>query len=365
MTEDFRPVIQNHPFLSFLHRQTFRLYWVGGGVRDWLLFHRYPTDWDFATPDDPIRIAHHLEREGWGQILQTTPLGTVTLQGDIGRVDLARFRKERYPSPGALPEVSFTSNIEEDLHRRDFTVNAMAVNLSGKNWGELIDCFQGISDLKRRLLRPIHPHSFRDDPTRMFRGIRYTVRLKFRPSSSFYRQIRLYRDVLYQVSFARIRNEWMRIAVEKHRAGMVRRIARWGLGVPPTSLPSRGLRCVDRLIDYHEDAWIWFFLLIWWHVGQFPPLPEHLTRKERRLLRELTHLQRPLRPSSFARLLLRYPTETWPLWGCIVGWPRPSSLNQFIPPSGKVLIQQEVDPHSISRIREEWLVQQLNRRWPF
>ncbi len=362
---DFRKVIRQHPFLEFIHRRGFPLYWVGGGVRDWLLFQEYPRDWDFTTPEDPRSIGEALAREGWGRVVQTSPLGTVKIVGDVGEIDVARFRKETYPHPGALPQVTFTRSLEEDLWRRDFTVNAMAVSLTGSDWGTLWDPSGGLEDLARRRLHPLHPHSFRDDPTRMFRGIRYAVRLGFRLSASFYRQLREYRGVLDRVSFARIRREWMRMVQEERRRDMVRRVARWGLRVPAVSVPAPLLRCVDRLAPRTESAWIWFFMLIWKSARKEPPALEHLTREERRRLEGLKVLLRVRTPEAFAGFLLRQPEETWALWGCLLEWPRPDQLRRWVPPPGRVWIAQGIPPQQVTRARMEWLAARLRRRWPF
>jgi tRNA nucleotidyltransferase (CCA-adding enzyme) len=92
------------------------------------------------------------------------------------RIDLARTRSEKYPRPGALPDVE-PAGIETDLGRRDFTINAMAVPLADPD--TLLDPFNGVADLERRVLRALHPKSFRDDPTRAIRAARYAARLGF------------------------------------------------------------------------------------------------------------------------------------------------------------------------------------------
>jgi tRNA nucleotidyltransferase (CCA-adding enzyme) len=114
-----------------------------------------------------------------------TPDGT-----RIGRLDIATARRERYGMPGALPDVS-PAGIDEDLGRRDFSVNAMSVALAPSAWGRLLDPFGGQRDVAARRLRVLHPLSFVEDPTRIFRGARYAARLGLKPDAGFVRALAL------------------------------------------------------------------------------------------------------------------------------------------------------------------------------
>src|SRR5262249_34393683 len=112
--------------------------------------------------------------------------GTASIEGGrgpggapLGRIDVASARTERYDTPGALPIVS-PATIEHDLRRRDFSVNALAVALGPSSFGRLTDPLGGRLDLGKRRLRPLHPLSFVEDPTRIFRSARYSARLGFR-----------------------------------------------------------------------------------------------------------------------------------------------------------------------------------------
>jgi tRNA nucleotidyltransferase (CCA-adding enzyme) len=172
---------------------------VGGFVRDRLLARaaaRVP-DLDLVVEGDGIGFGRRLAEETGGHLMVHTAFGTATLEGGttpdgtrIGRVDIAMARRERYGVPGALPEVS-PGTIDEDLGRRDFSVNAMCVALAPSAWGGLLDPFGGQRDLAARRLRPLHPLSFVEDPTRIFRGARYAVRLGLRPDARFRRALTL------------------------------------------------------------------------------------------------------------------------------------------------------------------------------
>src|SRR6202034_648096 len=107
--------------------------------------------------------------------------------GDL-RCDLARSRSETYPRPGALPQPR-PAPIEQDLLRRDFTVNALALAISGDRAGELLSAPQALDDLDARRLRVLHRRSFRDDPTRLLRMVRYASRLGFTVSAETYASV--------------------------------------------------------------------------------------------------------------------------------------------------------------------------------
>jgi tRNA nucleotidyltransferase (CCA-adding enzyme) len=149
------------------------LFLVGGAVRDLLLGGR-PFDLDLVVEGDPRRI---VERLG-GEVLSHDRFGTSTVTVAGFAYDIARARRETYPHPGALPEVE-PASLEEDLRRRDFTVNAIALALGGERPGELRSFPGALDDLDERRLRVLHPRSFLDDPTRLFRLARYRGRLGF------------------------------------------------------------------------------------------------------------------------------------------------------------------------------------------
>ncbi|MEP6769819.1 MAG: hypothetical protein ABJC61_14190 [Acidobacteriota bacterium] len=150
---------------------------VGGVVRDRLLNVRDAgRDVDVTVEGDAIALARRAARSSGLTLKVHERFGTATLSMPGGwSVDLARSRREIYRRPGALPEVS-AATLEEDLARRDFTVNAMAVELSEPEV-RFHDPFGGAADLERRLLRVLHARSFEDDPTRALRAVRYANRL--------------------------------------------------------------------------------------------------------------------------------------------------------------------------------------------
>ena len=158
-------------------RQGRSLYLVGGVVRD-LLLERTNLDLDLVVEGDAISLASQLAASYQAEITTHPHFGTAKLKWDRWSVDLATARSETYPWPGALPRVK-PGSLESDLWRRDFTVNAMAVQLDPGHYGELIDRYRGRYDLEHKLIRVLHGKSFTDDATRIWRGLRYEQRLNF------------------------------------------------------------------------------------------------------------------------------------------------------------------------------------------
>ena len=155
------------------------LYLVGGVVRD-LLLKRSNWDLDLTVEGDGVSFAGLVtKRYGTGRALFER-FATARLHFRDGlKVDVASTRRESYAMPAALPDV-MSASLDEDLFRRDFTINAMAIQLNMSHWGELHDPYGGQRDLKHKTLRVLHDRSFVDDPTRIFRAIRFSERFGFR-----------------------------------------------------------------------------------------------------------------------------------------------------------------------------------------
>src|SRR6185369_15378713 len=158
-----------------------RAYLVGGLVRD-LRRGATPSrrDLDIVVEGDGPALAQRLAHALGGSVVEHRRFLTASVETPkLGKIDVATSRSERYESPGALPRV-LPAGIAEDLRRRDFTVNAMAIELSSGEFG-LIDPLGGRLDLARRRLRVLHPLSYVEDPTRIFRAARYAARLGLAP----------------------------------------------------------------------------------------------------------------------------------------------------------------------------------------
>jgi tRNA nucleotidyltransferase (CCA-adding enzyme) len=150
---------------------------VGGAVRD-ALRGQVPRELDLVVEGDAVAVARRAAERVGGKLTAHERFGTATITADGFSFDLASSRRERYPRPGALPEVELGATLSEDLARRDFTVNAIAVSLAD---GALTAWPGAREDLDAGVLRVLHDRSFIDDPTRMLRLVRYAARLDFAP----------------------------------------------------------------------------------------------------------------------------------------------------------------------------------------
>ena len=175
------------PFSSLLQKagelaegRHVRVYAVGGFVRDLLL--GIPNlDLDLVVEGDGIRFAKALAQRYRARVTTHDRFSTATVTLADGQTfDVATARTESYASPAALPTVQ-RSSLREDLRRRDFTINTLAIRLNADHFGELVDLHGGLRDLQNKTIRVLHGLSFIDDPTRVFRAIRLEQRLGFQP----------------------------------------------------------------------------------------------------------------------------------------------------------------------------------------
>ena len=210
--------------------KAFSVYLVGGFVRDLLLGVKN-FDLDLVVEGDGISFARHLVKRLGGKVTAHKRFGTAVaaLSGGI-KIDVASARREFYKFPGALPAVE-QGSLREDLYRRDFTINAMAIRLNPKRYGELVDFFGGWRDLKRRLIKVLHKRSFIEDPTRIFRAIRFQGRYGFsldRSSEQFLRDA-LKLEIFTRLSKERIREEVIAILREPEPKNAVLSLGRLGV----------------------------------------------------------------------------------------------------------------------------------------
>ena len=216
------------------HRRGLSLYLVGGGIRD-LLLGRSHLDVDLAVEGDAASLAEELAAAGRARLVIHPRFGTASLRAPDIRLDLAQTRDEHYDRPGALPSVR-PAAIAQDLARRDFTVNALALGLAGEQAGLLLDPYGGQRDLAARRLRVLHERSFQDDATRILRGLRYEGRLGFRFEATTQRL--LCRDLPYleTISGPRLRRELLAILAEERPERILARAQ--SLGVLPALHPA-------------------------------------------------------------------------------------------------------------------------------
>ncbi len=206
------------------------VYLVGGMVRD-LLLGRPNEDVDLVVEGDGIQFARALADEARGRSHPHAPfLTAVVTLPDGNRVDVASARTEFYRTPAALPEVA-TSLIRQDLYRRDFTINALAIALAGDRHGELVDFFGGRKDLHRKEIRVLHSLSFIDDPTRAIRAVRYARRLGFKiaPDTRNLIATAIHEGMFDRLSGQRLRRELEHLLDESHPTPSLALLAELGL----------------------------------------------------------------------------------------------------------------------------------------
>ena len=205
-------------------------YLIGGSVRDFLL-KRPSLDIDIVIEGDALRVAETM-CERWNGTLEVHPqFGTATVTSeniDVPKVDFVTARRETYQGAGTLPIVQ-RGSISDDLHRRDFSINALAMRLDTDAFGTIVDETGGLADLEAGIVRVLHKRSFIDDPTRIFRAARYAGRYDFRIAETDTVLIQEALPVLVQLSGERIRNEIDRVLLEKHADRIVQHLTHLGV----------------------------------------------------------------------------------------------------------------------------------------
>jgi tRNA nucleotidyltransferase (CCA-adding enzyme) len=223
---------------------------VGGTVRD-ILLGEPSFDVDIAVEGDAIALARSISLQLGGRVRAHEKFGTaVVLYGDAQRVDVVTARTEFYDAPAALPSVEHAT-IRDDLHRRDFTINAMAASLKGDDFGRLVDPFGGRRDLVAGRIRVLHNLSFIDDPTRIFRAVRYENRYGFRMDEHTARLARgcIEMGLVGDLSSTRLLDELEALLGEGEVEHSVLRLAELGAAAaihPHLAADEEGVRLIRR-----------------------------------------------------------------------------------------------------------------------
>lgn len=256
----------------------YSVYGVGGFVRD-LLMRVENYDVDIVVEGDGIRLAEEFAQRFHCRIRTHKKFGTaLVLFSDGLKVDVATARLEVYDSPAALPTVE-RGSIKADLYRRDFTINALAVHLNPRSFGELIDFFGGVKDIKERMIRVLHNLSFIEDPTRVFRAIRFEQRFKFQIAKHTHHLMRnaVKMKIFDRLSGGRILSEFILICQEENPIPALRRMRDFQLFSvfhPKLQLGEEAFALFDQihhviswfdllfLEERYERWWIYFYGLI-------------------------------------------------------------------------------------------------------
>ncbi len=241
------------------HDQQVRLYVVGGFVRD-LLLRRENLDVDIVVEGDGIAFAETFAARAGCRVRPHRKFGTAVLVFPDGfKVDIASTRREYYQSPGELPMVEKAS-VRHDLYRRDFTINTLAVALTPPHFGELLDYFGAQRDLRDGAVRVLHNLSFVEDPTRMFRAVRFEQRLGFKIGGQTEQLLKnaVRMGFLDKVGGPRLYNELVHMLRESEPFKAIRRMQELDLLKclhPELVLDERGQEVfaqADRAVHWHE-----------------------------------------------------------------------------------------------------------------
>ncbi|MQG21109.1 MAG: CCA tRNA nucleotidyltransferase [SAR202 cluster bacterium] len=235
------------PFGEAAVRRGEKLYLVGGVVRD-LLLKKPATDYDLVIDGDVYGFCTDLTDLG-AKIDAQSQFRTMKIRFEDKILDVATSRQEHYAVPGSLPVID-PAPIDVDLRRRDFKINAMAISLLPDSFCELLDPYDGLVDLQQRRIDVLHEQSFRDDPTRILRALRYASRLGFDigPITESY----LHRDKQHitAISSDRLHNELERIFSEEGSPEILQRIEDFGI----LRTISQNLVWNDRLSKAYSSA---------------------------------------------------------------------------------------------------------------
>jgi tRNA nucleotidyltransferase (CCA-adding enzyme) len=298
------------------------LFLVGGVVRD-LLLERANQDLDLVAEGDAVKLAEELARLKNGKVIAHSRFNTAKIRWDKWSVDIATARSEGYEQPGALPEVS-PSDIRNDLIRRDFSINAMAVYLEPSRFGELIDLYHGREDLEKKVIRVLHEKSFKDDATRLWRAVRYEQRLDFHLEPFTLDLVRRDLDYLETISGDRIRHELELCLEEDQPEKVLIRADELGIlaKMSPVLRADRWLarkitRARGMLQPYHPPEEIYLAFLVYRldrkdlsALASYLKLPRTLARSLEDTLSlkaELVHLEQPeLTPGLIYQTLHKY-----------------------------------------------------------
>jgi tRNA nucleotidyltransferase (CCA-adding enzyme) len=274
LTRDIRNLI--HLSGDVANSNNMSVYLVGGCVRDLILGIKN-LDLDMVVEGDGIKFAEDLAGILRAKTIRHRRFGTATIVIKPNlKVDIATARRERYPHPASLPIVS-NGNLREDLARRDFTINAMAISLDVNNPRSLIDLFGSRNDLKQKKIRVLHNLSFIDDPTRVLRAIRFEKRYDFKiePKTLAYLKAAVGQKMLEQVQPQRLRDELILMLKEEQPLKQIKRVqALTGfIFVSPRLCVSKDTYklygCIERQITWFKkefprhrqiDTWLIYFM---------------------------------------------------------------------------------------------------------
>ncbi len=333
----------------------YKIYAAGGIVRD-LLLGMECSDIDLVVEGDAIELAKSLGEKLGGRVRVHPKFFTATVRFPQGRqVDVATARVEFYQYPAAMPQIE-ASSLHQDLYRRDFTVNAMAVSLNSDDFGDIVDFFGGREDLEQGLLRVLHNLSFVEDPTRILRGVRFEKRysIVFEPQTLKLIREAVHNNMLARVSKERVWEDLRYILLEPRPGAVLSRLEELQLwdsifaGVTYERIKDvlDDIHCSIELVRSWDVAepdlpWMVYFIAVLhrsnWETAQGICMQYSLNKRQMEkvmaALNEWNHavagLEDPadLSTSELARRVIALPRESYPLVLCYL--PHPAARQRF------------------------------------
>ncbi len=239
-----------------------KIYLIGGIVRDMLL--NIPShDIDITVIGNCYELGKALEQKFGAKILSIhKEFGGIKISLDNENIDFTSTRSEKYPQKGHLPVTKLGCSLKEDVIRRDFTVNSLAFSLNKDNFGELIDFVNGFEDLKKKELKILHKNSFIDDPTRIIRGLKYSVRLGFELNNETKKlQDKYMENINYDMGYNRIKNE-IKLTFEQNSSEALSRFINQKIyKLISQEIPPKITFNIEEVINKYkpENIWIIYF----------------------------------------------------------------------------------------------------------
>lgn len=279
---------------------------IGGIVRD-LILERKNDDIDVVIEGDGIEFAKFLTKKYGGEVKIHESFGTSTWQHPNGtKIDITSSRFEYYEHPAALPTVEH-SNLREDLYRRDFTINAMAIQLNEQSFGEIIDFFNGREHLAKKTIKILHNLSFVEDPTRIIRAVRFETRFSFKMDQQTLELASVSMDKMKQLSKTRISNELRKLFTEDSPLDGLQRLFEiefWSTIIDDftgeATIMAHGKKLEETLHDHdvlnknYEHKWFFYLMLPFYQQSNWLELVKlyALNRKEIKLAEEIDELNK-------------------------------------------------------------------------
>lgn len=275
------------------------VYLIGGIVRD-IFLHVPNDDVDIVVEGDGISFAKRLQQQYGGDVTVHDSFGTATWHHPAGiDIDVATSRLEYYDHPAALPDVE-TSTLQEDLYRRDFTINAMAIQLDEDHFGKLIDPFHGQLDLKEKRMKILHNLSFVEDPTRILRGIRFEIRFGFAMDEQTEALARHSMERVIELSATRMIHEMERLFAEVDPVKVLDRLfeltfwQQFGVSDEARSASIKHAKAFLSLLDkcdQMQPRWFHYVMMPFYHTGILEKVKRFaLTKLDASLLEDLLKL---------------------------------------------------------------------------